>query len=53
MVAACLFAAAAKIDPSYLPVGANMHPLHLMHCSLGPHEPASNNISIGSATLSS
>jgi len=26
MVAAYLFAAAAKIDPSYLPVDANMHP---------------------------
>ena len=27
MVAAYLFAAAAKIDPSYLPDDANMHPL--------------------------
>jgi len=50
MVAAGHITAAAKMNPSYLPGGANVHP-YLMHCSFGPLESAVNCILIGSAVL--
>ena len=50
MVATGHITAAAKMNPSYLPGGASVHP-YSMHCSLGPLESATNCILIGSAVL--
>ena len=50
MVATGHITAAAKMNPSYLPGGASVHP-YSMHCSLGPLESATNCILIGSSVL--